>query len=184
MKIVISGGPGSGKTTLIQALASRGYRTVQEAAIQVIEDLNGRYGVEGQKAWRKENRSEFQVMIAEKQSELEGLVREHSAEMAFLDRGRLDSIAYCRFHGNEVHPAVGSIADGHNYDGVVVLRTLSTFSSRRATGRMSSYEDSIQIGDHIEQVYREAGYPILTIPELSVADRLERVLEFAKNLAS
>ena len=45
-RVVVTGGPGSGKTTLVEALAARVYATVPEAGIQVIEALNREPGLE------------------------------------------------------------------------------------------------------------------------------------------
>ena len=54
MRVVVTGGPGSGKTTLVEALGRRGYATVPEAAIQVIEAKNAELGVEGRPSSPKE----------------------------------------------------------------------------------------------------------------------------------
>ena len=64
MKIVITGGPYSGKTTLIEELEDRGCNVLHEAAIELIKELNDKFGVAGQKAWREKHFSEFQEMIA------------------------------------------------------------------------------------------------------------------------
>ena len=48
--IVLTGGSGVGKTTLVESLAARGYPIVPEAAMQVIDALNGLVGPEKQLA--------------------------------------------------------------------------------------------------------------------------------------
>jgi predicted ATPase len=45
--VVLTGGPHSGKTTLIEELRRRGQRVVPEAALALIEELNAAMGVEG-----------------------------------------------------------------------------------------------------------------------------------------
>ena len=51
----MTGSTYSGKTSLIESFASQGYRTTPETAIEIIGELNQKYGVEGQIKWRKQN---------------------------------------------------------------------------------------------------------------------------------
>src|SRR5687767_4462428 len=95
-RVVVTGGPHSGKTTLLHALAERGCRTVPESALQVIDELNERFGVAGQVEWRKSNRLEFQEMIAARQLALEAAVDESDPRPVFFDRGLHDGLAYCK----------------------------------------------------------------------------------------
>lgn len=175
-RIVVTGGPGSGKTTLVEALGARGYATVPEAAIQVIDRLNAEMGVEGQKAWRSANRLEFQERVLSRQIEEEEAAG--SAPVLILDRGRLDGVAYCRFFQAPLPPGYAERAAQGRYDRILVLDTLRDFDARASTGRTSGREDSIALGEVLESVYREAGYPVFRVPELQDAgSRLSFVVD-------
>ncbi len=174
MLVVVTGGPGSGKTTLVDALGKLGFATVPEAAIQVIDELNDELGLEGQKAWRSENRADFQTRVIHRQVALE---ERCSAEgTTFLDRGRLDGLAYCRHFGQPVPAELERLAPLARYDRVFVLDTLSDFADRGATGRTSDRAASIAIRERIEEVYREHGYAAVRVPEMDVGRRVEFVL--------
>lgn len=176
LRVVVTGGPGSGKTTLVEALGRRGFATVPEAAIQVIEDLNAEHGVEGQKVWRKANRLAFQERVLARQIALEEAAGD--PPVLFLDRGRLDGVAYCRYFQAPLPPGYRERARSGRYDRVLVLQTLAGFEPRADSGRTSGREDSVALGRVIAAVYREAGHAVADVPELlDVEARLSFVLD-------
>jgi len=175
--IAITGGPGSGKSTLIQALASQGLQTIPEAAIQVINELNTEFGVDGQKEWRKTNKDEFQERVTRKQAALEASASKE-AKFAFCDRGRLDGLGYCRHFKQAVPDAVADIAESASYAKVFLLETLSedAFANRGADGRTSGRQDSVAISKCIGEVYEEHGHTLVRVPVLPVEQRVAWVL--------
>jgi predicted ATPase len=171
LRVVVTGGPGSGKTTLVEALERRGYATVPEAALQVIDELNARRGVDGQKAWRLSHRAEFQALVLARQIALEQAAGD--PPVLFLDRGRLDGVAYCRFFAVPLPPGYLELARAGRYDRVLALDTLASFAERGASGRTSTREDSRAIGQALDAEYRAAGHAVTRVPELCDAE--ERV---------
>ena len=51
MRVVLTGGPHAGKTTLLNALGARGIRTVPEAAIEEIRALAATLGADNVQTW-------------------------------------------------------------------------------------------------------------------------------------
>ena len=173
-RYVITGGPFSGKTSLVRALAARGYATIPEAAISVIEDLTNELGLEGQAAWRAANPGAFQERIIQKQLVFES--RAHPAGPVFLDRGRLDGVAYCRVYGSEIPAALAFACSELPYDKVFLLDTLHAFERRHGSGRTSDRERSLVIRNALRAEYTARGLTPIEVPELPLVERVDFVL--------
>src|SRR5262245_55018985 len=89
---VITGGPGSGKTTIVNVLRGRGYTTTIEHARHYLDTqrIKGRNVEEV-----RENQREFQLAVLDMQIEQEASLV--PADIVFLDRAIRDSLAYYHF---------------------------------------------------------------------------------------
>jgi len=179
-KIVLTGGPCSGKTTLLEHLRAAGCATAPEAAIQVIRDLTAELGLDGQRSWRDTHWVDFQERVARLQIEHEASAERDGAELLVCDRGLLDGLAYCRYRGVEPPPRLLDLVRSGRYDQVFVLDTLEDFDARLDTGRTDDREDSLRVGALIRSVYREHGYQPVRVPELAVEARAARILRHAR----
>jgi predicted ATPase len=174
--IVITGGPGSGKTSLVNYLATLGYGTVPEAAIQIIDELSSRYGVAGQVNWRREQPDEFQRLVARRQAALEGSVLAGTGGLVFCDRGRPDALAYAWLVGVKLDGEVQSLIERQRYLGVFLLDTPRCFQERPATGRTSDRARSVRIHRLLDEAYRSLGYTPARVPELPTEERAWLIL--------
>ena len=174
--VVITGGPGSGKTSLVVHLGSLGYATVPEAAIQIIDELNREYGVPGQIEWRQKHPAEFQRLVTRRQAALEAACTVAEGGVGFCDRGRPDARAYAELFGFQLGSEVMSLVESQQYLRVFLLDTLSSFKVRSATGRTSGRERSMRIHDLLYEAYRSFGYSPILVPELSIRGRARFVL--------
>lgn len=175
--IVITGGPGSGKTTLIEHLRELGFRVIREAALEVIKVLNQEHGTQGQMTWRKEHPLEFQLLVARQQLATEEDSEKEDDNVVFLDRGVLDGAAYCEFFQVSPTKELEECFARARYDAVLLLETLSDFDRRAGSGRLSSREDSLRTRDLLEQTYRRFGCDPIPVPEMPVAERARFVLD-------
>jgi predicted ATPase len=174
--VAITGGPGSGKTSLIDYLGSLGYATVPEAALQIIDELIRERGVSGQIEWRQAHPAEFVRLIMVRQATLEAACTVAEGQLGFCDRGRPDALAYAELFGLEVDSEIRVHVDGQRYLWVFVLDTLSDFRTRPATGRTSDRARSLRICDLLHEAYGSLGYTPTRVPELSIRDRARFVL--------
>jgi predicted ATPase len=179
-KVVITGGPYSGKTTLVRHLEAQGFSIVPEAAIEVIKELNHKLGIDEQKRWRKTHVAEFQFMVAKRQAEQEARTRPENGNMVFCDRGQYDAIAYFRYYDTPISEEIRLFIEETTYAQVFILDTLTTFSQRPETGRTSNRMASLRIRGLLEEVYRQYGYEPIHVPECSVQERVSMIRQHLK----
>lgn len=172
---VLTGGPGCGKTTLLWALAKAGTTTIPEAALQLIDELNAKLGVDGQQEWRRSHFIEFQELLVERQLQLEASTT--GSALTIADRGLIDILGYCRFKNVKPPAKLTSQLLGGRYCVAFLLEPLGNFPDRRSTGRTSSREDALAIGECLRAAYLDVGVPVVRVPFMTVDDRAAYVLE-------
>jgi len=175
MKIVLTGAPGSGKSTLIRKLAEYGEQTVTESAIQVIHQLIDEMGLTEQDHWRRDNTFAFQQRVLQNQKKLEAQL--NSGARAFLDRGATDGLAYLRMNNIEIPEPFLQEADGFKYDQVILVEPLPNLDLREGSGRNDTQEEAEQLVVLLKAEYERLGYEVKTLPPLPIKARVERLLE-------
>src|ERR1035437_5090000 len=113
---VITGGPCSGKTTVVNSLKARGYKTTIEDARHYLEmqSLNGRTVEEVRK-----HQADFQLAVLQMQIEQE---KELSPDdIVFLDRAIPDALAYYHFLNLPEDPILLGAMKSISYKKVFIL---------------------------------------------------------------
>ena len=172
-KIVLTGGPGIGKTTLIELLASKGYLIVPEASRLVVEDEEARGG--DARPWN--NPSKFQKLVAEKQIDLELQAEKTESDLCFLDRGLIDGYGYCKIAGIPAPELVQRHGKGR-YSHIFFLEPLPVYDNDAV--RYESKEQGKKIHNAISEAYREYGYEPIFVPVLPPEERMKFVLDRMK----
>jgi predicted ATPase len=165
---VITGAPSSGKSTLIDQLADRGFQTVPEAGRQYVERemAKGRTMDE-----IRENMAAIQIAIKDMQSEIEHGLRANDG--LFLDGAVPGSLAWYRAFGlnpNEILPECFH----HRYASVFILDPLPFQENGARNG------DAPIVGhldEWLARDYSSLGYHVVRVPVLSIQERLAFVLE-------
>ncbi len=165
---VLTGGPCAGKTTLIEALAARGFRTVPEAARLFIEREQSR----GRSLDEiRADEIAFQRALIPLKVAMQGDASRGAP--VFFDRGMHDSAAYIARLTDERFPEVEDAVRNSAYDAVFLLDRLpySTDGVRTETDA-----EAKRIQTFIENAYRAAGFSPIRVPVLPLQERIEFVL--------
>jgi predicted ATPase len=175
-KIVITGGPSSGKSTLIQTLKDQGQLVVEESAAKLIssELKNGGNIL----PWIKFD--EFEKALVDYQIKQESSLKTLDKNKVFLDRGLIDVFAYYQFAGITVPSGVSTkILNNGKYDQIFFLETLPEKYWKihnHDFERSITYSKGKEISRLILHKYKEFGYKPEIIRVGSVNERTKKIL--------
>jgi len=165
---VITGASCSGKTTLIDQLADKGFQTVPEVGRQYFESemAKGRTNDE-----IREDPVALQHGIIDMQLRIEGGLRAN--DVAFLDRAFPDCLAFHRVVGLNPNQILAECFH-HRYASVFMLDPLPF------QGDGVRDDDAAKVGyldEWIARDYSALGYSVVRVPVMSPEERLAFVLE-------
>jgi predicted ATPase len=166
---VLTGGPSAGKTTLLDELARRGYRTIPEAARTYIaaEFKKGRT-IEEIRA----DEVSFQYTILSLKRSNENCISPN--ELIFFDRGMHDTIAFLRAAGTKIdHKTATQIVGSSIYTKVFLLDMLPLV---RDGVRTESAERARLIHSLLLEAYESHGISVVRVPVLPIGERAEFIL--------
>lgn len=181
-KFIFTGGPGVGKTTLIDGLRARGYLAVPEAARHVIQREQGKSPrLRPVLPWT--DLVGFQHKVLRQQSRWENSAAIAGRTVA-LDRSFVDPIAYLLQSGQgpRQQPALyrkifGKIRRA-GYTKVFFLDQLPRYVNDPQ--RKESVREARQIHDQLFKVYTQMGkrfgFDVVRVPAIGVDQRLDFVL--------
>jgi predicted ATPase len=172
--IVITGGPGSGKSTLIEALAGEGYATAApEAGRAIIRDQTA---IGGTALPWADARMFAELMLSwEMRSHREACGRNDAA--VFFDRGVPDVIGYLELTGLPVPPHMDAAARTIRYHRQVLIAPPWPAIYGQDTERKQTLEEARLTYEAMVETYTAYGYELIELPKVSVADRVRFVVD-------
>lgn len=181
-KIVLSGGPFSGKSTLVSEFKKIGLPIAEEAALSVINELNNSIGIEEQIKFRDSNINEFQNMILDKQIHLENQAIKdaikYNTEYIICDRGVYDALSYYKLFQRDINDEILQKITSIKYDFSFICEVLPNFDPRSETGRFEDYEISKRLSDYSYEFYSKYVPNTIFLPVMSVEERLNFITDY------
>lgn len=170
---IITGGPGSGKTSLLNALALSGYQHSQEAGRHIIQDqvaiggtalpwLNPALFAELMLAW--EMRS-YAIAISEQRS-----------QPYFFDRGMTDIAGYLTLCALPVPAHVSQAVQRYSYNKTVFIAPHWPDIYEADEERKQSLDEAERTFDAMASTYQHYGFNLLELPKADIKTRLGFVL--------
>jgi predicted ATPase len=165
---VITGAPCSGKTTLIDLLATRGYQTAPEAGrIYLEREIAKGRTLEEIRA----DDSSVAPIINQLQCEIEDALPHDQA--IFLDRSIADCLSFSRLVGLDPNDNLPKCFQ-HHYTSVFLLDRLPY---QQDNVRKEGDAASAFLDESLFQDYRALGYDVVRVPVLPPNDRLAFILQ-------
>jgi len=174
--VVITGGPGSGKSALVEELRSRGYQGIEECARTIIRDqllIGGRA-----LPWIDPQLFGELLLSWHLRSYKEGVSKEGTV---FFDRGAPDTVGYFVVQGLPVPEYVHTAVQKFRYSKVVFLAPPWEEIYRTDDERVESFEEAGLVYRAMAAAYRSAGYDLIELPLASIAERARFALDLLDN---
>jgi len=166
---VITGGPSTGKTTVINLLTERGYKTTIEHARHYIDTMKE----EGRTVEEiRANKRKFQLGVLDMQIEQEAELS--PSETVFLDRAIPDAMAYYRFLNLEYDKILLDAMKEVAYKKIFILDRLPFVNDYARTEDEQAQKLIHQL---IIEVYQSLEFPVVFVPVISPDERVEFILK-------
>lgn len=169
--VVITGGPGAGKSALLGELDDRGYPTSPEAGREILRD-QARIG--GRATHTGDQLVYAEIMLAW------GMRAHRRADChigpVFFDRGVPDLIGYYRLIGHPVPAHVRTAAENFRYHPRVFVAPPWPAIYATDTERGQDFAEAVRTHDTVAAAYAELGYELVALPEADIAARADFVL--------
>lgn len=168
---VITGGPGSGKSTLIEALAGRGFRTMPEAGRAIIQD---QVAIDGEALPWSDRRAFAELMLSWEMRSYREAVR--LSGPVFFDRGVPDVLGYLRLSELPVPSHVERAAQMFRYHPRVFIAPPWPEIFGIDAERKQSFREAQATYEAMLETYSALGYDLVPLPFDSVEERVRFVL--------
>lgn len=166
---VITGGPGAGKTSLLESLASKGYHYIPETARQIIKERLAK-GLTP----RPDPRTFAQAIFDQDWKNF--ISNSDLSSLLFFDRSFIDSA--CMLFDSDAH-SYERIRDIHltnRYNEKVFITPPWKEIYRNDDERDQTFEQSIEVYERLENWYREHGYDLIVLPKYTIENRVKFIL--------
>ena len=175
-KIVITGGPSTGKSTVIKELKDRQFACFDEVSREIIK--------EAQKEGIEQLFLTDPLLFSKKL--LEGRVKQYhdadqiNKDLIFFDRGIPDVNAYLRYSKQNIPDEFEKITRKHPYDRLVfVLPPWDEIYTNDAE-RYESFNQAQLIHNKLVNYYKELDYYLVFVPFGPVGKRVDYILKSIK----
>ena len=164
-RILISGAPGTGKTSIINELSKKGYPCHFEVSREIISNQIASKG----KITPWQNLETFsQIVFKKRRIQFDNTTE----KITFYDRGIIDVIAYMRKEGLKINPEWIRIAKEYRYFNKVFIAPPWEDIYQNDEERMEDFNTSIEVHKYMVSTYESFGYEIVLIPKVSVNKRI------------
>ncbi|MGC2473237.1 MAG: AAA family ATPase [Candidatus Sulfotelmatobacter sp.] len=169
---VITGGPGSGKTALIDALRLRGYPCSVEVGRGIISN---QVAIDGPALPWHDPMLFSELMLSWEMRSYH--LAEQGTAPAFFDRGVPDVLGYLRLMNIPVPEHMQKAAIKFRYNQTVFIAPPWPEIFRQDRERKQDFAEAVRTYESLVATYSDLEYRLVEVPRASVEERLRFVLE-------
>lgn len=168
---IITGGPGSGKTVLIEELKRRGIFCVEEVARKIIQD---EMALGGDALPGDNIRHRIEKMLTRSiETYQEAIEKGH---ITVFDRGVLDYISYADRTHTQVSEELYQAAFSLIYNKKVFITPIWEEIYCHDDERKHPFEEAIEVYHSCFKIYADHGYEVIELPKADVKARADFIM--------
>lgn len=171
-RIVLTGAPGTGKTSLINSLEARGYSCLPEVSREVILLAKE----QGRDQPFLDSPLQFSELL------LEGRIKQFYQALGsdrnfiFYDRGIHDVVAYLDYAGEQYPKEFDAVCKIYSYDMVFLLPPWQEIYLQD-NERYENFEEALNIHESLVKTYHSYDFESIEVPKVSIEERVEFILK-------
>lgn len=169
--ILIIGGPGSGKTTLIDHLTFKGYTCYPEISREVTLEAR-RQGIE--QLFLEKPLLFSELLLEGRKKQFNNAVAEE-CDIVFIDRGLPDVLAYMHYIGDSYPASFDQACRDHKYSKIFFLPPWEDIYMADEA-RYENYDQAKLIAAHLTETYKKYGYNLIEVPKDTPDNRILFIL--------
>lgn len=168
---IITGGPGSGKTSLIEALRSRGFHCTVEAGREIIQD---QVKIDGcALPWRDPLLFAELMLFCDMRSYR---LAERSSGPVFFDRGIPDIAGYLRLMNIPAPEHLNNAVQRFSYNRAVFVAPPWPEIFCQDQERKQDLDEAKRTYEALATTYKALSYELVELPRISIEERCQFVL--------
>lgn len=172
-KIVITGGPGTGKTTIINQLESVGYACMHEIS-RTVTAMARKNGIE--QLFLKDPLLFSKLLLEGRMMQYQEALK-LDTQFVFFDRGIPDVHAYMNYMGIKYPKKYMNESKKNLYDTIFLMPPWEAIYITD-NERYESFEQALAIHNHLKNTYESLDYKTIEVPVGNVAERVDFILKF------
>src|ERR1700704_2194500 len=175
---LVTGGPGSGKTAVVDALERAGYARTVEAGRAIIQEQVAIGGA----ALPWSDQAMFAELMLSWEMRSYQIARRQVGRV-FFDRGVPDVVGYLRLTGSPLPGHVAKAVEIFRYNQRVFIAPPWRAIFERDNERKQTFEEAVRTYEALAKTYVGYGYGLIELPRLSIAQRLRFVIDAVSGAA-
>jgi len=176
---ILTGGPGSGKTSLISELKCRGYECVTEVGRQIIQNQVDQGGdVLPWKDCGAYSKLMFERSLADYKQ------MNNVTAISFFDRGIPDTYGYERLEGIPPNPDLLHAIQQYRYNRSVFILPPWQEIFENDTERKQDFDKAVATYQVMFSVYSELAYKLIIVPKITIKERVDFILSTVLGITS
>ncbi|MCG2459977.1 ATP-binding protein [Flavobacteriaceae bacterium F89] len=175
-KIVITGGPGSGKTSVVQKLQEEGFTCIHEISRSITLEARS----QGIPQLFLSDPLLFSKRILEGRIAQFKSVSKTDGPYVFFDRGIPDVIAYMDCAGQPYDNSFTDACKNYTYDQVFLLPPWEEIYTAD-NERYEDFREALLLYGFLKRTYEKYGYKILEVPIGTITERVTFIVNHLKN---